>query len=50
MEEMFEGCCELRCKANEIRYIEESAVTKNIDIFNNPPNFFSRFLEMVFPT
>lgn len=40
--EKFEGCCELRCKANEIRYIEESAVTKNIDIFNNYKVFVSK--------
>lgn len=32
--EFFDGACELRCKANEIRYITEDKVTKNIELFN----------------
>lgn len=40
--EKFEGACELRCKANEIRYIKDEAVTKNIDIFNSYKVFVSK--------
>lgn len=38
----FENSCELRCKANEIRYITEDKVTKNIDIFNAYKVFISK--------
>lgn len=40
--ERFNNCCELRCKNNEIRYIKEDAVTKNIDIFNSYKVFISK--------
>ena len=38
----FENSCELRCKANEIRYITEDKVTKNIDVFNAYKVFISK--------
>ena len=38
----FDGACELRCKANEIRYITEDKVTKNIDLFNRFKIFISK--------
>lgn len=40
--EFFENSCELRCKANEIRYITEDKVVKNIDIFNAYKVFISK--------
>lgn len=40
--EAFDGACELRCKANEIRYITEDKVTKNIDLFNRFKIFISK--------
>ena len=39
---IFENACELRCKANEIRYITEDKVTKNIDAFNAYKVFISK--------
>lgn len=41
-QQRFSGSCELRCKANEIRYIEEKEVTKNIEIFNSYKVFISK--------
>ena len=38
----FDGACELRCKANEIRYITEDKVTKNIELFNRFKIFISK--------
>ena len=38
----FDNSCELRCKANEIRYITEDKVTKNMDIFNSYKVFISK--------
>lgn len=38
--EKTEEACELRCKANEIRYITEDKVTKNIDLFLNKYKVF----------
>lgn len=38
----FDGACELRCKANEIRYIKEDKITKNIDVFNSYKVFISK--------
>ncbi len=38
----FDGSCELRCKANEIRFIKEDIVTKNIDLFNSYKVFLSK--------
>lgn len=38
----FENGCELRCKANEIRYITEDKVTKNTEIFNSYKIFISK--------
>lgn len=40
--EFFDGACELRCKANEIRYITEDKVTKNIELFNRFKIFVSK--------
>lgn len=40
--ESFENSCDLRCKANEIRYITENKVTKNIDAFNDYKVFISK--------
>lgn len=40
--EKFENCCELRCKSNEIRYISEDVVTKNMEIFNSYKVFISK--------
>ena len=40
--EYFDSSCELRCKANEIRYITEDKVTKNMDIFNSYKVFISK--------
>ena len=39
---IFDGACELRCKANEIRYIKEDLIKKNIDIFNSYKVFISK--------
>ncbi|WP_195837843.1 hypothetical protein [Anaerococcus porci] len=39
---MFKGACELRCKANEIRYIIEDKIKKNVDIFNSYKVFISK--------
>lgn len=41
-ETKFKGACELRCKANEIRYIKEDKITKNIDVFNSYKVFISK--------
>ena len=38
----FDGCCELRCKGNEIRYISRDIVKKNIDIFEKYKVFISK--------
>lgn len=40
--DFFEGACELRCKANEIRYITQDKVTKNIELFNRFKIFISK--------
>ena len=40
--EPFDGCCELRIKGDEIRYISETAVTKNIDLSNAYKTFISK--------
>lgn len=40
--DIFENACELRCKANEIRYITEDKVIKNIDVFNAYKVFISK--------
>lgn len=40
--EKFKNCCELRCKANEIRYITKDKVTKNLEIFNSYKVFISK--------
>lgn len=40
--EHFSGACELRCKANEIRWIKADAVTKNKDIFEKYKVFISK--------
>ena len=40
--EFFDGACELRCKANQIRYITEDKVTKNIELFNRFKIFISK--------
>lgn len=40
--EHFPGACELRCKANEIRWIKADAVTKNKDIFEKYKVFISK--------
>lgn len=41
-EKEFAGSVKLRCKNNEIRYIKEKEVTKNIDIYNNYKVFISK--------
>ena len=41
-EKEFKNCATLRCKNNEIRYIKETEVTKNQDIFNNYKVFISK--------
>ena len=41
-ENRFENAVELRCKANEIRYIEKDIVVKNIDIFEKYKVFISK--------
>ncbi len=38
--EYFQGACELRCKANVIRYITPDKVTKNIELFKNKYKVF----------
>ena len=38
----FDGCCILRLKSDEIRYIQENAVTKSIDVFNSYKVFISK--------
>ncbi len=38
----FAGACELRCKANVIRYIKDDAVTKSRDIFDKYKVFISK--------
>ena len=40
--EFFKNSCELRCKANVIRYITEDKVTKNMDVFNAYKVFISK--------
>lgn len=40
--EHFSGACELRCKANEIRWIKADAVTKNKDIFEKYKVYISK--------
>ena len=40
--EHFPGACELRCKANEIRWIKADAVTKNKDIFEKYKVYISK--------
>lgn len=40
--EPFDGSVELRCKQNEIRYIEPDNVIKNLDIFHNYKVFISK--------
>lgn len=40
--EYFSGACELRCKANEIRWIKEDAVIKNRDIFEKYKVYISK--------
>lgn len=38
----FKGASELRCKGNEIRYISEDKISKNVDIFNSYKVFISK--------
>lgn len=38
----FDNCCELRIKGDEIRYIAENVVVKNIDVFNAYKVFISK--------
>ena len=38
----FEKGCELRCKANKLRYITEDKVIKNLDLFNSYKVFISK--------
>lgn len=40
--ERFLGACELRCKANEIRWIKADAVTKNQDVFEKYKVYISK--------
>ena len=40
--EPFEGSVELRCKKDEIRFMNPDKVTKNLDIFNNYKVFISK--------
>lgn len=40
--EYFSGACELRCKANEIRWIKADVVTKNKDIFEKYKVYISK--------
>lgn len=41
-EHFFDGCAMLRCKGNEIRYINPNIVTKNEEIFKNFKVFISK--------
>lgn len=40
--EPFDGCVELRCKNNEIRYMNPENVQKNLEIFHNYKVFISK--------